>query len=94
MLNPFEVKRLFTEALTLEHHYYPLLITALGHFNYPAGRIPLTKQRLTINIVNVQLSAISHQLNDQIQKDLVGDKVDPFKSESLNFLFLLKADCR
>jgi len=44
-------------------------------------------------MVSVQLSAISHQLNEQIQKDMIGDKVDHFSSDSLNFLFLLKADC-
>jgi len=44
-------------------------------------------------IVRVQQAAFSHQLYEQIQKDMLGDKVDHFASASLNFLFLLKADC-
>jgi hypothetical protein len=44
-------------------------------------------------MVSVQLSAFSHQLNEQIREDMIGDTVDHFSSESLNCLFLLKADC-
>jgi len=44
-------------------------------------------------MVSLQRSASSYQLNERIQKDMIGDKVDHFSSESLNFLFLLKAEC-
>ena len=36
---------------------------------------------------------VSVQLNERIQEDMLGDKVDHFSSDLLNFLFLLKADC-
>jgi hypothetical protein len=43
--------------------------------------------------VSVQRSAFSHQLNERIQEDMIGDKIDHFASDSLSFSFLLKADC-
>jgi hypothetical protein len=64
--------------------------------NPPLGkgdlRTALGKQ-CNIIVVSVQRSAISHQLNEQIQEDMLGDTVDYLSSESLNFLFWLKADC-
>ena len=57
----------------------------------PAGPRPLSP--FAEKKVSVQRSAFSHQLNERIQEDMIGDKVDHFSSDSLNFLFLLKADC-
>jgi hypothetical protein len=43
--------------------------------------------------MSVQWSAFTHQLNEQINNDMIGVTVDHFPADVINSLILLKADC-
>ena len=69
-------------------------VTSEGRGALPALPVfvkPVLAERFLIDGRDNKL--VSVQLNERIQEDMLGDKVDHFSSDLLNFLFLLKADC-
>jgi hypothetical protein len=58
----------------------------------PPASADMIRESLEGFHISGQRSAFSHQLNEQIPEDMTGDTVDHCSSESLNFLFLLKAE--